>query len=146
MDQSLEDQPQRTQDVLGISDPPKTERILLLDPKEDRWKRDPSHKLIARTYCEVVFDNEDDLQKCVAALRESDERLKQRPDEWLLWDWQATYREGMKIILGVNWYDLDFFRARKDAYKNPAHIQYLSRFGATPERLQIRHEVMTEVQ
>lgn len=102
----------KTHDVLGISGPPKIERILLLDPKEERWKRDPSHKLVAVTFCEITFDNEKDLQKCVEALRESDERLKQRPDEWLLWDWTRTYREGMKILFGVNWYDLDFFNAR----------------------------------
>jgi hypothetical protein len=118
----------------------------LLEPKKDCWKRAPRHKLVVRIYSEVVFDNEDGLQKCVTALRESDKRQRQYPEEWLLWDWQATYKEGMKIISGVDWYDLDFFRARKNAHKNPVHIQYPGRFGVTPKTLKIPHEAITEVQ
>lgn len=133
-----------TFDVLGISPAKDDEVILLLDPKEERWKRDPAHKLVARTMCELDFDNEKDLQKCVEALRQSDIRLKQRPDEWLLWEWESTYRRGMTIIFSVAWYDLDFFRARNEAYKNSNHAHYLKKFGATAESLRIKNEILTE--
>lgn len=82
-----------TFDLMNISEVRRPERVLLLEPKEmDRGGRKP----IARTTCEITFSSEENLLRCVRALKESDEVLQKRPDEMKLWEWNKTYREGMK--------------------------------------------------
>jgi hypothetical protein len=126
-------------DVLGIIDPDKPQRILLLQP-ENGPRRDD--ELVARTRCEITFDNEEDLQKCADALRASDEELKKRPESLKLWEWDATYREGMTIYFGVNWYDQAFFQQRKEAFRTPRHAEIYKSFNATPDRFKVVHEVL----
>jgi len=127
-------------DLMGIVDPNAAERILLLIPRE--YTGVGERKLVARTSCEITFDDEEHLQKCVEALKESDEELSKRPDSLKLWDWGRTYREGMTIYFGVNWYDAEFFAARKEAFKTPKHAAFFLKFGATPEQFKVVHEVL----
>jgi hypothetical protein len=126
-------------DVLGIIDAKQTDRVLLLEPENP--PRRPED-LIARTKCEITFDNGEDLQKCVDALRASDEELKRRPESLRAWEWTITYRESMTIHFGVNWYDRDFFERRKDAFRSDRHVEMFKAFGATPDRFKVDHEVL----
>jgi hypothetical protein len=128
-------------DLLNIIDPDKRERIILLVPEAGPRGAD---ELVARTRCEIVFDNENDLQSCVDALRESDEELKRRPDSLKLWSWEITYREGMTIHFGVNWYDRAFFEQRKEAFRTDRHAAIFKKFNATPDRFKVVHEVIKE--
>jgi hypothetical protein len=127
-------------DVLGIIDAKQADRILLLEP--DNPPRRPED-LIARTKCEITFDNEEELQKCVDALRASDEELRKRPESLRAWEWTITYREGMTIHFGVNWYNRDFFEQRKDALRSDRHVEMFKAFGATPDGFKVVHEVLT---
>jgi hypothetical protein len=116
----------------------KHERVMILAGTEGGVGRQP----YAVTEIEIEFDNERDLRNCVRMLRWSDERLRARPDQMILWDWRMTYREGMKISFGVAWYDQDFFERRKDAFREPRHVAYYSMFGATPDRFKMQHKVL----
>jgi hypothetical protein len=129
-------------DVMGIIEPSTTERILLLVPREYTGKDE--RKLVARTSVEIVFEDEAKLLKCVEALRESDEELAKRPDALKMWDWAKTFRVGMTIQFGVNWYDIEFFNQRKDAFKNPKHVAIYEKFGATPAQFKVNHELLTD--
>jgi hypothetical protein len=116
----------------------KRERVMILAGTEGGRHRRP----YAVTRVEIAFDNERDLRSCVRMLRWSDDRLRARPDQMILWDWQRTFREGMKIHFGVAWYDQAFFERRKDAFKEPAHVGYYSLFGATADRFSMEHEIL----
>jgi hypothetical protein len=147
------DAPTLTTDVLNISgstvpaldavteqllDRGKSERVMILAGTEGGKGRKP----YAITKIEIEFNNETDLRNCVRMLRWSDERLRARPEQMILWDWQQSFREGMKIHFGVAWYDREFFDRRKDAFKEPTHIGYYTMFGATPERFKMHHEII----
>lgn len=127
-------------DVLGVIDTKKPERILILDPKEQERRGDK--KMVAQTQCEITFDDESNLQKCIKALIESDVALRERPDAAVLWNWQESYRQGMTISFGVAWYDKTFFESRKDAYTNANHAEYFKRFGATPKNFKVSHKLI----
>ncbi|MGH3899495.1 MAG: hypothetical protein ACRDTA_14890, partial [Pseudonocardiaceae bacterium] len=66
---------------------------------------------IAKSDCTYYCPDAATAQRCIAALRESDERLRSRPEEQMLWDWECTYFEaepgnpngGGTVILGVAW-------------------------------------------
>ncbi|WP_155253307.1 hypothetical protein [Bradyrhizobium japonicum] len=117
----------------------RSERVQILEGSEDPSA--PPRKPYARSEVQITFNNERDLRQCVRLLRWSDERLRARPDQRILWDWQMTWREGMTIYFGVNWYNREFFEARKDAFLNPEHQSYYAMFGATADQFKIRHVI-----
>jgi len=125
-------------DLLGIIDTSQSQRILVLDPGEPPPK---DKEVCAITLCEIDFEDEESLQGCIESLRQSAEELKKRPDEKRLWLWNLTYREGMTISFSINWYDKDFFEKRKGAFKNQNHQSYLTRFGASPDKIKVVHRV-----
>ncbi len=95
----------------------------------------------ARTNVQIEFDNESDLRKCVRLLRWSDDRLIALGVS-IMWSWDRTIREGMKISFGVNWYDKDYFLERSDAFKNSNHLSYFRMFGKSTSDMQIYTEVL----
>ena len=123
-------------DVLNVTEG-KPERIEIL-PGDQR----PDKTIVARTKCEITFDDEQNLLTCVQALKESDEQMKQRPDSQVLYNWDKVFREGMSIIFGVVWYDRDFFEKRKDAYTSGQHASIFDRFDVKAENFKIEHEVL----
>ncbi|MFF2267386.1 hypothetical protein ACFVTZ_03920 [Cellulosimicrobium cellulans] len=126
-------------DFLTLLERGKTERVQLLDGTESPGqKRQP----YARTYVDIDFDDENDLRECVKLLRWSDERLRARPEQMLAWEWTVTYRDGMRISFGVNWYDRAFYEERKDAFREPGHTRFYKMFGASVDSLKMRHEVL----
>jgi hypothetical protein len=129
-------------DVMGIIEANANERVLLLVPRE--YTGTDERTLVAQTSVEITFDDEALLEKCVEALRESDEELAKRPDALKMWDWAKTFRVGMTIQFGVNWYDIEFFNQRKDAFKTPKHVAIYEKFGATPDQFKVVHKVLVE--
>jgi hypothetical protein len=138
-----------TTDVLNILEPGQSETIddllergklqkvrILLGTESPERK---GHVPYARTNARITFDNEAALRECVRLLRWSDERLRALPDQRILWDWSVTFRDGMTISFGVNWYDREFFEKRKDAFTEPKHAAYYMKFGAKPGDLNIKH-------
>ena len=114
------------------------ERVMILEGTEGERRRTP----YAVSHIRIDFDNERDLRNCVRMLRWSDERLRARPDQMLLWEWNRSFRDKMSIFFGVAWYDRDFFERRKGAFLESKHVSYYAMFGASPDRFDIRHEVL----
>lgn len=94
-------------------------------------------KLLALSKVEINLDNKKDVEKCIEHLKESDRRFTLNPNN--LWDWQSTSFKGTKIRFAVEWYDLDFFSRRKEAYKSTDHAALYSMFGATVQNLKVKH-------
>lgn len=116
-----------------------TQRVMIL-----RGTEGPAagRKPYAQTKARITFSNERDLRQCVRLLRWSDERLRLRPEQLVLWEWSSSFREGMTISFGVNWYDKEFFETRKDVFKNPEHRGYYAMFGASADDFELEHVVL----
>lgn len=114
-------------------------RVMILSGTErpDDKQRVP----YAETRVVIEFDDEESLRTCVRLLRWSDDRLRARTDQVLLWNWDSTHREGMTIRFGVLWYDRDFFEQRKDAFKDESHQGYFSHFGANASDFKMETEI-----
>jgi hypothetical protein len=118
----------------------KTQRVMLLAGTESPQRH--GHRPYAQTRVEIDFTDESNLRECVRQLRWSDERLRARPEQLLLWSWNLTFRDGMTISFGVNWYDKAFFERRKEAFKEPGHTKFYKLFGATADDFRVTHEVL----
>ena len=120
----------------------KTQRVMILAGTESPTAL--RKKPYATTKITITFSNERDLRECVRLLRWSDERLRARPEQLILWDWQSSHRDGMTIQFGVGWYDRSFFEKRKDAFKEPRHRSYYAAFGAKAEDFKVEHQIHGE--
>jgi hypothetical protein len=125
-------------DVLNVI-PSEPARILLLEGETHLL----SEPIVARSKCEITFDNEAQLQACVQAIKESGEqtKLKIESGERPAYTWDRTFREGMTIIFSVAWHDRDFFDSRKEAWKSKVHASIFDRFGVSPTNFTIEHEI-----
>src|SRR5687768_16306694 len=110
--------------TLELLESGKRERVMILAGTESGAKR----KAYAITQVSIDFEDEDKLRQCVRMLRWSDDRLRARPEQMLLWEWNRSFRDGMTIQFGVAWYDREFFERRKDAFKEAGHIAYYAQF------------------
>ncbi|MFB7619696.1 hypothetical protein [Kitasatospora sp. NPDC056181] len=107
-------------------------RVRVLTGEDAAAARRADKTPIGKSDCTYYCPDAATAQRCTETLRESDERLRGRPEELMLWDRQRTYWEpepgnpngGGTALLGVAWYDPAFFADRRDAW-----------FGAIPDRL-----------
>jgi len=118
----------------------KKERVMILAGTESPGRK--NRKPYARTKVEIAFDNEADLRRCVRLLRWSDDRLRARLEQLLLWEWESSFRDKMVIYFAVSWFDRAFFDARKNAFAEPQHASYYSQFGAKAKDFKIEHEIL----
>ena len=88
-------------------------RIRVLTGEDDDGTRRGTKTVIARSESRYYCPDAATVARCIEALRDSDERLRSRPEELMLWDWESTYLEpeldnpagGGTVLLGVAWYD-----------------------------------------
>ncbi|WP_198407153.1 hypothetical protein [Nocardia terpenica] len=93
-------------------------RVRVLVGEDADAARRGDKKPIALSQCKYYCANEAVAVRCIEVLRDSDERLRARPEELMLWDWQSTFWEpergnhngGGTVLLGVAWYDEAFYR------------------------------------
>lgn len=105
-------------------------------------ERDIEKPVIALTNCKVEFSSKEELERCIKAVRESDERLAERPVAAVLYDWQvATVIRGLTMFFGVRWYDREYFDKNRDVYKNKMHDHLFSKFGVSAESFNVNHFV-----
>jgi hypothetical protein len=102
---------------------------------------DVSRLIVARSVVRITFSSDEDLEKCVAALKASDEEMRQRPAAAVSYKWDRTVVKDRTVHFGVVWYDRDFFAARKEAFKTPQHTGIFAKFGAKPESFSVEHYV-----
>ncbi len=102
---------------------------------------------IAKSDCSYYCPDAVTAERCIEALRESDERLRARPEEQMLWDWESTYWEaepgnpngGGTVILGVAWFDQAFFDDRRDAWFGAMHTRIYQGLGIPLDNVTVTH-------
>lgn len=102
----------------------------------------------ARYYCRDAAM----VERCVSAIRASDEWLRNRPAERMEWDWQSTYFEadpastegGGTILLGVAWYTMDYYHRHKNAWFGDDHERIYARIGVPLGEVQVTHWLLDE--
>ncbi|MEU4090181.1 hypothetical protein [Streptomyces aureus] len=110
-------------------------------------ERGEDEKPIAFSDCRYYCPDEESVRRVVDALRESDERLRSRPEELMLWEWAATFFEaepgnpngGGTILLGVSWYDEEFYTERKGAWFGTMHRRIYQQLGVPMENISVTH-------
>jgi hypothetical protein len=100
---------------------------------------------IARSDCRFRCRDATTVDAVIEALRASDERLRSRPEELMLWDWECTWFEaapdtdGGTVHLGVAWYDEAFFAERRDAWFGRMHTTIYGELGLTLDDIDVEH-------
>jgi hypothetical protein len=126
--------------------PPDAEVIQILLPGEDM---DPARRggktVLVQSSAHFVCDTEQVWRDTIKAIRASDEHLRNRPDEQMLWDWKKTDGGAPTatapgwVELGVAWYDLAFFQAKKDVWFGPDHLALYATIGVPLEHITVEH-------
>ncbi|MGH8905359.1 MAG: hypothetical protein ACRD0K_02335 [Egibacteraceae bacterium] len=122
-------------------------RVRVLVGEDDDTTRRGEKKLIAWSSCTYYCPDTATVERCVEALRDSDERLRARPEELMLWDWQSTFFQadpgndagGGTILLGVAWYDDEFYLERRDAWFGTMHKRAYAKIGVPLENVTVTH-------
>lgn len=103
-----------------------------------------SKQLVARSECTFDCKDEDTLDRCIEAIKQSDEALRNNPKKAAMYDWQSPLvvrrpDGGGELTLGVAWYDEAFFDAKHDVYLNPLHHNIFGEIGIEPDGVAISH-------
>ncbi|MBZ6475404.1 hypothetical protein [Streptomyces griseocarneus] len=138
--------------MLETGAPPITRVRVLTGDDADPTRRG-SKTVIAFSDCRYYCPDAATVERCVEHLRASDERLRSRPEEQMLWDWQCTYFEadtanasgGGTVILGVSWYERAFFDDRRDAWFGAMHTRIYKEIGVPMEDVTVEHWLALEV-
>lgn len=109
--------------------------------------RHGGEKPIARSECRYYCPDAATVERCVEAIRESGERLRAGPEAMMLWDSECTYFEadpgnehgGGSILLGVAWYDAEFYAERREAGIGYMHKRIYAQIGVPLTNLEIVH-------
>ncbi|MFF9897742.1 hypothetical protein [Streptomyces longispororuber] len=122
-------------------------RVRVLNGEDTDAARRGDKTPVIRSECTYYCPDESTARRCITALEESDRRLRARPEELMLWDWQATYFEAEKgntagggtVYLGVAWYDEEFFKDRKDAWFGAMHRRIYDQLGIPLKDISVTH-------
>ncbi|SEM69775.1 hypothetical protein [Streptacidiphilus jiangxiensis] len=122
-------------------------RVRVLTGEDADAERRADKKPIGKSDCTYYCPDAATAERCIEALRASDERLRERPEELMLWDWQCTYWEaepgnpngGGTVLLGVAWYDEAFFADRRDAWFGAMHQRIYQQLGIPLENITVTH-------
>jgi hypothetical protein len=122
-------------------------RELVLVGEDGDPRRRGDKNVIAMSQCRFDCPDEETLRECVSAIRRSDEHLRNRPEEMMLWDWQNTQVErlegrsdgGGTVLLGVAWYDRDFFSRKREAHMDRMHRAMYEQIGLPPDSITVTH-------
>lgn len=105
----------------------------------DEITRPKSLVRIAMTRAEITFETEDNFNRFLEIIKESEERMSKIPDNQVMYTWAIVRRKGLTIRFGVSWFDYDFYHERKDAYLSELHNRIFLQFGVTKDSLRIEH-------
>lgn len=122
-------------------------RIRVLTGEDDDETRRAAKTPIARSDCRYYCPDAATVTRCIQALHDSDERLRSRPEDLMLWDWQSTFFEpdpgssagGGTVLLGVAWYDTEFYEERREAWLGAMHKRAYAAIGVPLEDITVTH-------
>jgi hypothetical protein len=117
-----------------------TRELVLLGDETPGRRRD--RNVIAKSECEITLPTNDAMQRCIAALKASDEKLANQPAS--RYDWTMTWAEhapdgGGKVVFGVHWYDEEFFQEKKDTFLRRDHLAMYANIGTDEGAVSVRH-------
>lgn len=98
-------------------------------------------KLVAVSKCSLKLRSIEFIEACETAFIEFEEILREREDSEIKYEWENIYRRSLLVTFDVNWYDIEFFRDRKNAYRVGPHAFVFQRFGAVADDFLLRHHV-----
>ncbi|MFE3059967.1 hypothetical protein [Nocardia sp. NPDC059239] len=121
--------------------------IRVLEGEGPGTPRRGNKTLFAKSECSYYCRTADIAAAVIEALRESDERLRSRPQELMLWDWQHTWFKPERdsetgagwAVLGVAWYDPAFYTERRGAYLSRMHTLIYGGLGLTIDDVEVTH-------
>lgn len=127
---------------------------ILIGESEDQERRG-NKEVVAFTDARYRCRDWAQLTKLALAIQDSDERLRSRPEELMLWDWDSTFMvlddpgnpeaSGGQIQLGVAWYSIGFFQDRGGAGFSYMHQRLYERLGLAPEDISVQHYLSADV-
>ena len=132
-------------DILGIGDPKEFVPYEIEDgwkvvlPGEEDGRRPLDKLLVAVSRVEIRLQTEEDKEKCLREIEESDRRLRLLQSK--PWDWQRVATKGNTVRFGVAWYDRSFFERRKGAWSGEQHASLYKHFGASVDDFTVTHQV-----
>ncbi|MEU1813242.1 hypothetical protein [Micromonospora aurantiaca (nom. illeg.)] len=134
---------------------PTTARHRILVGESDDATRRGDKTIVAWTDARYRCSSWDQLEQLALAIQDSDERLRARPDDLMLWDWDNTYMQldnpedptegGGTILLGVAWYSIGFFIDRGGAGFSYMHQRLYERLGLSPDDITVQHFLCADV-
>ncbi|BAS09303.1 hypothetical protein AHiyo4_27250 [Arthrobacter sp. Hiyo4] len=99
-------------------------------------------KAVAHSKISITLPSDAAMEKCLAELAASDDRLAETPAAY---DWtfvEAETKQGVeggKVDFGVVWYDMGFFEEKKDIYLGKHHLRMFSGFGVGENDVEVDH-------
>ena len=130
-------------DLLGIGQPTPFEPYqddegwtVVIPGCEERRKK-LGKTVIALSKVEIRLNSEAERDTCVRHLEESDRRFAQVASN--PWEWAGVRILENTVRFNVEWYEHEFFYARRTAFKDPDHIDMYAQFGATLEQITVAH-------
>lgn len=127
---------------------------ILIGESEDATRRG-NKEVVAFTDARYRCRDWKQLTELALAIQDSDDRLRSRPEELMLWDWDSTYmvldnpadpeHSGGEIQLGVAWYSIGFFLDRGGAGFSYMHQRLYEQLGLQPGDITIKHLLAAEV-
>lgn len=122
-------------------------RVRVLTGEDADIARRAGKTVVARSDCSYYCPDAATVARCIQALQDSDERLRRRPAELMLWDWQSTFFEpdpdnhagGGTILLGVAWYDREFYAERHNSWLGALHKRAYAAIGVSLGDITVTH-------
>jgi hypothetical protein len=139
-------------DLIEAGKKPVTRIRVLIGESDDPTRRGDK-KVVAWSDCRYYCPDRATLEKCIEHLKDSDERLRARPEDQMLWDWDTTWMQydepgnpnsGGMIFLGVAWYDRAFFDDRSGAWFGAMHTRLYKTIGVPLEQITVQHFLAAE--
>ncbi len=106
------------------------------------FRRRTGARIVAVTKATFVLKNKKYIEPCERAFIEFEEVLRERPDSEVKYEWEHIYRSELRLTFDLNWYDLEFFHDRKNAYRVGPHAFAFQRFGADADDFILKHKIL----
>ncbi|GHH43840.1 hypothetical protein [Lentzea cavernae] len=122
-------------------DPQNVVRELILWGEEAPGRRG-DRTVVAESHCDFTLGDDEAVERCIAALQASDEKLAKNPGT--MYNWQRTWLQrheegGGTVTFGVAWYDEQYFNDKKTVFMERMHDAIFNKIGISADAVQVTH-------